>query len=398
MRLLALVATILVFAAAPALAQSEEEAQTKLLERWDGFEIKLRKIERQLAELQSAYNGAVGDEREGIRNQFKALRSAAVRESKELVSDIDSFVKTYPKNRTIRQRRLEDRVFTRLPAKVKAGDAEALYQLTKDGRYLHEAARLWRQAYNYEKSAELWGQACQRAATFEALKSWGEALIDSARFAEAKAAFARATEAATSDRERRETRTLAQNIDAYLAKWEIEKKLRAQSAEKNDLPQVRITTDRGVMIAELFEDAAPNTVANFIELTEKGFYNGLMFHRCQAQFMVQGGDPSGNGSGGPGYTIKDEFMLPGSRLHYRGSLSMANQNRADSGGSQFFVCNATPYWLNGKHTVFGRVIQGLEAAEVPALDPTNKAAPFRIQKIEVIRKRDHDYVATKIRK
>ncbi len=109
---------------------------------------------------------------------------------------------------------------------------------------------------------------------------------------------------------------------------------------------------------ELFEDKAPITTKNFIDLVEKGFYDGLIFHRIIADFMIQGGDPEGNGTGGPGYTIPDEFDA--SLKHdCEGVLSMANAG-PNTGGSQFFITLVPTPWLDGHHSVFGKVIKGIE--------------------------------------
>ncbi len=109
---------------------------------------------------------------------------------------------------------------------------------------------------------------------------------------------------------------------------------------------------------ELFEDKAPITTKNFIDLVQKGFYDGLIFHRVIADFMIQGGDPEGNGTGGPGYTIPDEFDAA-LKHDSEGVLSMANAG-PDTGGSQFFITLVPTPWLDGHHSVFGRVIAGME--------------------------------------
>ena len=117
-----------------------------------------------------------------------------------------------------------------------------------------------------------------------------------------------------------------------------------------------IKTAKGDLALELYPQDAPVTVNNFISLARKGFYNGLTFHRVIPDFMAQGGDPSGNGTGGPGYKFQDEFS---SRTHQAGSLSMANSG-PNTNGSQFFICYAPQPHLNGKHTVFGQLTQGMD--------------------------------------
>ena len=147
------------------------------------------------------------------------------------------------------------------------------------------------------------------------------------------------------------------------------------------LPQVTIETNRGRIVLELAEDDVPNTVANFVSLAEKGFYNGVTFHRVLADFMIQGGDPTGTGRGGPGYVIADEFS-PRLR-HARGVISMANAG-PNTGGSQFFITHVPCPHLDGKHAVFGRVIEGMDVVD-------SIREGDRIEKIIVDRKRGHPY-------
>jgi cyclophilin family peptidyl-prolyl cis-trans isomerase len=180
--------------------------------------------------------------------------------------------------------------------------------------------------------------------------------------------------------------------EQYVTFWAAETALREAEAAKDDLPRVEIVTAKGPIIVELFEDNAPNTVANFISLAETEFYNGTKFHRVLDNFMAQGGDPNTKadappgavpGQGGPGYFIMDEVGDSNPRKHYAGSLSMANSG-PNSNGSQFFITfEPTPH-LNGKHTVFGRVIEGLSTAR--SLKPNDV-----IESIEILRKREHEY-------
>jgi peptidyl-prolyl cis-trans isomerase B (cyclophilin B) len=133
-------------------------------------------------------------------------------------------------------------------------------------------------------------------------------------------------------------------------------------------PVVTIEMENGGIIkAELYPEKAPNTVNNFISLAKSGFYDGLIFHRVISGFMIQGGDPSGNGTGGPGYGIKGEFVLNGFRLnnikHIRGVLSMARASSPDSAGSQFFIMHQNAAHLDGQYAAFGRVIEGMETVD-----------------------------------
>jgi cyclophilin family peptidyl-prolyl cis-trans isomerase len=185
-------------------------------------------------------------------------------------------------------------------------------------------------------------------------------------------------------------------LPEYTKFWEVESSLRAAEAEADDLPRVRIETTKGVMVAELFENEAPDTVGNFISLVDQGYYNGLKFHRVLAGFMAQGGCPLGDGSGGPDYNIRCECYEPNHRKHFRGSLSMAHAGR-DTGGSQFFLTFVPTEHLNGQHTVFGRVTEGMKVlGNLQRTDPdAGNADPDKIVKMEVIRKREHEYKPNK---
>ena len=133
----------------------------------------------------------------------------------------------------------------------------------------------------------------------------------------------------------------------------------------------RVETNKGTFRLELFEGRAPKTARNFIELAEKGFYDGVVFHRVIAGFMIQGGDPDGTGRGGPGYTIDDEFH-PELKHDAAGILSMANAG-PDTGGSQFFITLAPTPWLDGKHAVFGRVTEGMDVVRAIGSVETGRA-------------------------
>ena len=122
-----------------------------------------------------------------------------------------------------------------------------------------------------------------------------------------------------------------------------------------------ISTEKGDMKAELYTDETPGTVANFVKLAESRFYDGLTFHRVIPGFVIQGGCPKGDGTGGPGYTIKCETSAP-RQYHDRGVLSMAHAGR-DTGGSQFFICHKDSFFLDGQYAAFGRVVDGMDAVD-----------------------------------
>ena len=140
-------------------------------------------------------------------------------------------------------------------------------------------------------------------------------------------------------------------------------------------PIVTITMeDGGKIVAELYPDIAPQSVRNFIYLANKGFYNGLIFHRCIYGFMIQGGCPDGTGMGGPGYCIKGEFKSNGFNndlRHSRGVLSMARAQHPDSAGSQFFIMHKDSPHLDGDYAAFGMVIEGMDVVDAIASAPRN---------------------------
>ena len=138
--------------------------------------------------------------------------------------------------------------------------------------------------------------------------------------------------------------------------------------------KAHMETDKGTMVIELFADKTPMTVNNFVFLSREGYYDGVIFHRVIDNFMVQGGDPTGTGRGGPGYKFGDEFN---SSLKHdkQGILSMANAGPGTN-GSQFFITHGPTPHLNGRHTVFGQVVEGLDVLmSIPARDPGNVNAP-----------------------
>lgn len=174
--------------------------------------------------------------------------------------------------------------------------------------------------------------------------------------------------------------------------WGPEQEKRAAEASADDLPRATIETVRGMITVELFEDDAPNTVANFISLAESGFYAGTTFHRFLPDFMIQGGDANSKegvagtpGTGNPGYRISDEHGEGfTARRHFNDSLAMANTGIANSGGSQFYLNHKPTPWLNDRHTVFGRVLDGQDIVR-------RLRAEDRIIGVTIVRKRDRAY-------
>jgi len=147
--------------------------------------------------------------------------------------------------------------------------------------------------------------------------------------------------------------------------------------------KARMQTDKGEMVIELFADKAPKTVNNFVFLSRQGFYDDVIFHRVIADFMAQGGDPTGTGTGGPGYKFEDEFH-PSLKHDKPGVLSMANAGPGTN-GSQFFITHVPTPWLDNKHSVFGQVVEGMDVLmSIPARDPMRPEYPgVKIQKVTI---------------
>ncbi len=174
----------------------------------------------------------------------------------------------------------------------------------------------------------------------------------------------------------------------YVKYWQAEQALRQVEAEKDDNPIVLFELAAGTLKFELFENQAPNTVANFISLVESGFYNGLVFYKVLNNYMAFTGCPDGNGNGGPGYRIADECRKPGTRMHFVGSLSMVNDNEANNNGSRFMITSVVTWVYNGKQTVFGRVIEGRDL--IRRIEKGDK-----VISAEILRKREHEYKVQK---
>lgn len=250
---------------------------------------------------------------------------------------------------------------------------------------------------NYEPAAELAGQllnnGCDKK---EILDPAGKAAFATNDF---EAAEQRLKRAQADGKLSENGQQAIGEIAAYKKYWQEEQEIRKKEAEQNDLPRVRLSTSKGDLVVELFENEAPEAVGNFISLVEQKFYDGLVFHRVLSGFMAQGGCPRGDGTGDPGYKIYCECYKDNYRKHFRGTLSMAHAGK-DTGGSQFFLTFVPTPHLNGKHTAFGRVIEGMDVlAKLQRIDPQSsapKADPDKIIKAEVIRKRDHAYEPRKV--
>ncbi len=199
---------------------------------------------------------------------------------------------------------------------------------------------------------------------------------------------------------------IRENLDQLKKDWAEELEYRRKDASGEPLPRALLRTTKGDIEVELFENQAPETVANFIFLAESGFYDHHLFHRVIQHFMAQTGDPNGDGTGGPGYTIYDESGRPDHRKFFRGSLGMAMTAEPNSGGSQFFITFLPTFDLNGQYTVFGRVTKGIEVlSNLRRVDPEakdkkgdeDKDVPLdELIEVRILSKRDHEYLPHKV--
>jgi len=199
-----------------------------------------------------------------------------------------------------------------------------------------------------------------------------------------------------------------QSIEQLKEDWKKELELRTAEARADDLPRVRISTTKGVIVLELFEDDAPETVANFLYLVKNGFYDGRPIFRVLKHFVAQTGCERGDGSGSAGYTVRGEMKSPRARKHFRGSVAVAlgsdpvtQATDYDSGSAQFFFDLLASPPMNGEYCVFGRVIEGMEVlGELTKIDLSSKDAkeeyagvnPDSMVRVEVVRQRNSSYI------
>lgn len=184
------------------------------------------------------------------------------------------------------------------------------------------------------------------------------------------------------------------DLSYYRSSWAKESVFRQQDSEKKDLPRVTLDTTKGKIVLELYEDQTPNTVANFVYLVEKGYYDGMFFEQVIPGEGAVAGRSLENPDGGPGWTIRDEFDSTNSRNHYRGTISML-RGEPNSAGSTFFISFSPIKDLDGKYVVFGRVVEGMDVlTKLQIMDPVNPdpmAEPDQIEKASAMTKRDHKY-------
>jgi cyclophilin family peptidyl-prolyl cis-trans isomerase len=261
-------------------------------------------------------------------------------------------------------------------------------QMMSDTLRKHMEADRWEEAADFGKAMVDKGHPDRQTAELA-----GVAAFQANRFEDARKhlAAARQLGALSRDGER-----FASQVDEYVKLWEAERRIRQAESTADDLPRIRLETTAGNIDIELFENQAPKAVANFVHLVERGFYDGTPFHRVIGGFMAQGGDPTGTGTGGPGWAIRCECYREDYRRHFRGTLSMAHAGR-DTGGSQFFITFVPTAHLDGRHTAFGRVIDGWPTlAQIVRRDPRSSVEPTTITRARVLRKRNYDYIPEKL--
>lgn len=326
--------------------------------------------------------------REDLVKEFQGLRATTIKAMDEVIASTSDALKGSPEDPGLLEVRGEAYLIYQ-KNDLALPDLEKLLKLKADDRDLTlKVARLESSVNRYEAAtAHLEKFLKTDEKNVDARLLLGMCQFSTHRFSESDALFEALLKGELQPEQRSHAAQYGAMAREYIPFWKEEQEIRAREAVANDLPRIRFTTNKGQIEIELLENEAPNTVANFIELVTSKYYDGLKFHRVIPGFMAQGGDPAGNGSGGPGYRFKDE-LSPGYRRHFRGTLSMANSG-PDTNGSQFFITHVPTQWLNGKHTVFGRVIGGQEVVDSLIIGDS-------ITKAEVIRKRDHEYKVSKV--
>jgi cyclophilin family peptidyl-prolyl cis-trans isomerase len=353
-------------AAAPAEApvvQEHKHDPTKVRDEFSAATKEMKTLVGELEALQAEYQQPASDKR-AVAAKFEEVKKRAQATSDRLEAAGFALAMVDPTNQAARE--------------ICGAVVAATLQSDDPGGVIAMANML-------DKAGAASGDVMMMAATAEMIQSH---LEDAATWLD---------KAATAGIQKQKIDELRAAIDEERPKVKGEVEKRKAEAASDDLPRVKIQTSKGDIVVELFENDAPNTVANFISLVEKHFYDGTPFHRVIGGFMAQGGDPTGKGSGGPGYAIECEVGAPGARKHFLGSLSMAHAG-PNTGGSQFFLTFRPTEHLDGKHTVFGRVVEGFDV--LPKITRTEGPmagdVPDTIVKAEVLRKRGHPYEPKKL--
>jgi cyclophilin family peptidyl-prolyl cis-trans isomerase len=358
---------------------------------------KMMKLQERNQKLREQFQAGSEDEerlkklakmREDLVKEFQELRAATIKSMDGLIASTTEALKAAPDDAGLLEIRGEAYLIYQKNDLALPDLVKLLVLKPGDQELTLKVARLEHSVNRYDAAAahlEAFLKKDEKNVEARVLLAMCDYSIG--KFEESDKRFTEILKGELDEEQRSRTVQFQEMAKKYIPLWKAEQEIRAKEAKADDLPRVRMTTTKGDIEIELLENDAPNTVANFIELVGKKYYDGLKFHRVIPGFMAQGGDPAGNGSGGPGYKFKDE--LKGEyRRHFRGSLSMANAG-PDTNGSQFFLTHLPTEWLNGKHTVFGRVLSGQDVVD-------SLLAGDAIVKAEVVRKRDHEYKVVKI--
>jgi cyclophilin family peptidyl-prolyl cis-trans isomerase len=348
-----------------------EEAETRSSQSFDELFKQWKSLLGQMRTLQEKYQVTSTNERPKVEAEFETLRKQGSELAPKLLAAAEKVFAADPKHR----RDVGDFLMANTADAVRSENYEEGLRLAK---------LLIDHGYDDKSAYSFGGYAAYATDDFTLAKKYLEIAKEAGKLGIVKTG--------KSDKDPAGDTVALQMADQEALQWEEEQKLREAEAKADDLPRVKFTTSKGDIVIELFENEAPNTVANFISLVEKGFYNSTKFHRVIPGFMAQGGDPLGTGSGGPGYTIDCEVVQPNHRNHFRGTLSMAHAGR-NTGGSQFFLTFLPTPHLDGQHTVFGRVIEGMDVlAKLQRTEGISRLGPpDTIIKAEVLRKRAHEY-------
>lgn len=326
--------------------------------------------------------------REDLKKEFAELRGTTVKGMDDLIAATSEALKAAPDDPGLLEVRSEAYLIYQ-KNDLALPDLEKLLKTRPDDQQLlMKVARLQHAVNRYEAATENFEKILKKdEKNVEVQMLLAICLFSIQRFEDSAKILEEVLKNKPAEDIRSKAAQFLEMAQKYPPLWKTEQETRAKEAKSNDLPRVKFMTTKGEIDIELFENEAPNTVANFVELVGKKYYDGLKFHRVIPGFMAQGGDPTGSGAGGPGYRFKDE-LKPDSRLHFRGTLSMANAG-PDTNGSQFFMTHLPTDWLNGKHTVFGRVMTGQDVVDSIVVGDSIVTA-------EVVRKRDHEYKVVKL--
>lgn len=379
---------------APAQDKDQElEGARALFKELKELRAKGNKYMKEINDLNTKMSQASPEALEELKSQHLLRERAMERlnvelkeKSKNLFDLLSNLILKDPSSAELREMRYES-AFTVERFDVALEDIQKVPKKEKDYDFLMIWSQCLANLYRFKEAAGRYEEALKLESSPYVRFLLADCHFNAHQFTRSTEVFSALAEEAPPE-EKQQFIMAGRQAAEYVKLWEREQVIREQEAEKDKNPLVVLALDKGRVKLELFEDQAPNTVANFISLVEQGFYDGLAFHRVIRRFMAQAGDPEGTGRGGPGYTIADECRQPNARKHFVGSLSMANTGQPDSNGSQFFLTLIVTYWLNGKHTVFGRILEGQDV--VNRIEQGDK-----IISAKVLRKRDHEYKVIK---